>query len=149
MHADRLKVVYSPKDRDWPGPPKQLCPNLISQGPVYSEPDLLGGGVDNQNPPLLFTSRDTKAQESTFLAGEAVEACLRSVLSGRMQKFFHLEHVKNCATFKNCCSFSDLGGTNEPVKVATLLGLGLRHVAVLQGVHNFPEPSIDTNNILA
>ena len=73
------------------------------------------------------------------------------VLSSKL--LFHLEHAKNCATFKNFCSFSDLGGnsliTNEPVKVATLLGLGLRHVALLQGVHNCPEPSIDTNNILA
>ena len=52
----RFRVVYSPKDRDWPGPPKQLFPNLIRGPPVYSDPDLFGGegggGFYNQNPPL-------------------------------------------------------------------------------------------------
>ena len=40
----KFRVVYSPKDRDWPGPPKQVFPNLIRGPPVYSEPELFGGG---------------------------------------------------------------------------------------------------------
>ena len=38
----------------WDPPSKQLFPNLIRGPPVYSDPDLFGGGgFYNQNPALI------------------------------------------------------------------------------------------------